>query len=198
MRPLILASSSVYRQQQLQQIGLTFTCVNPAIDEAPLPSEDAKTLTNRLAFEKARKVFAEHPGSLVIGSDQVAELDGALLGKPHTNERAIAQLSACSGKTVNFWTAVALMSEGVQQVETIKTEVRFRNLTIDQIRTYIKKEEPLYCAGSFKCEGLGIALFESIQSTDPSALIGLPLISLTRMLFLEDVDVLTLTVKREN
>lgn len=128
----------------------------------------------------------------MIGSDQTADLNGTFLGKPMTEERAIAQLTACSGKTVHFWTAAALISGQRQRVEVIDTEVRFRQLSDSQIRAYIRKEEPLYCAGSFKCESLGIALFESIQSTDPSALIGLPLIVLTQMLNDEGLDVLSL------
>lgn len=189
---LVLASSSAYRQQQLRQLGLTFTTASPDVDETPLPGESAKELACRLALAKAKKIFLQHPDSLVIGSDQTADLNGTFLGKPMTEERAIAQLTACSGKTVHFWTAAALISGQRQRVEVIDTEVRFRQLSDSQIRAYIRKEEPLYCAGSFKCESLGIALFESIQSTDPSALIGLPLIVLTQMLNDEGLDVLSL------
>jgi MAF protein len=188
---LILASSSVYRQQLLRQLGLSFTCISPAIDESALPNESADALTRRLAIAKAKRILQDNPDALVIGSDQVADLDGTILGKPYEPERAVAQLTQCSGKTVQFFTSVALLSSGMQKVDVVTTRVRFRTLTDEQIRTYIKKEEPLDCAGSFKCEGLGVALFESIQSDDPSALIGLPLISLTRMLHAAGVDVLT-------
>lgn len=188
---IILASSSVYRQRLLHQLGLTFTCISPAIDESALPNESADALTRRLAIAKAEHILQDNPNALVIGSDQVADLDGTILGKPYEPERAIAQLTQCSGKTVFFFTSVALLSSGMQQVDVVTTRVRFRTLTEEQIHTYIKKEEPLDCAGSFKCEGLGVALFESIQSDDPSALIGLPLISLNRMLHAAGVDVLT-------
>jgi len=188
---IILASSSVYRQRLLHQLGLTFTCISPAIDESALPNESADALTRRLAIAKAEHILQDNPNALVIGSDQVADLDGTILGKPYEPERAIAQLTQCSGKTVCFFTSVALLSSGMQQVDVVTTRVRFRTLTEEQIHTYIKKEEPLDCAGSFKCEGLGVALFESIQSDDPSALIGLPLISLNRMLHATGLDVLT-------
>ncbi len=188
---LILASSSVYRQRLLLQLKVSFTCISPDIDESSLPNESADALTRRLAITKAARILQDNPGALVIGSDQVADLDGAVLGKPYDPERAIAQLTQCSGKTVRFYTSVALLSSGMQQVDVVTTWVRFRALTDEQIRAYIKKEEPLDCAGSFKCEGLGVALFESIQSDDPSALIGLPLISLTRMLHAVGLDVLT-------
>ncbi len=188
---LILASSSVYRQRLLLQLEVSFTCISPDIDESSFPNESAEALTRRLAITKAARVLQDNPGALVIGSDQVADLDGTILGKPYNPERAIAQLAQCSGKTVRFYTSVALLSSGMQQVDVVTTWVRFRALTDEQIRVYIKKEEPLDCAGSFKCEGLGVALFESIQSDDPSALIGLPLISLNRMLHAAGVDVLT-------
>lgn len=188
---LILASSSVYRQRLLLQLEVSFTCISPDIDESSFSNESAEALTRRLAITKAARVLQDNPGALVIGSDQVADLDGTILGKPYNPERAIAQLAQCSGKTVRFYTSVALLSSGMQQVDVVTTWVRFRALTEEQIRAYIKKEEPLDCAGSFKCEGLGVALFESIQSDDPSALIGLPLISLNRMLHAAGVDVLT-------
>ena len=181
----------MYRQRLLHQLGLTFTCISPAIDESALPNESADALTRRLAIAKAEHILQDNPNALVIGSDQVADLDGTILGKPYEPERAIAQLTQCSGKTVCFFTSVALLSSGMQQVDVVTTRVRFRTLTEEQIHTYIKKEEPLDCAGSFKCEGLGVALFESIQSDDPSALIGLPLISLNRMLHATGLDVLT-------
>lgn len=188
---LILASSSVYRQRLLLQLGVSFTCISPDIDESSRHNESADALTRRLAITKAARILQDNPEALIIGSDQVADLDGTILGKPYDPERAVAQLTQCSGKTVRFYTSVALLSPGMQQVDVVTTWVRFRTLTDEQIRAYIKKEEPLDCAGSFKCEGLGVALFESIQSDDPSALIGLPLISLTRMLHAAKIDVLT-------
>lgn len=188
---LILASSSVYRQRLLLQLGVSFTCISPDIDESSRPNESADALTRRLAITKAARILQDNQEALIIGSDQVADLDGTILGKPYDPERAVAQLTQCSGKTVRFYTSVALLSSGMQQVDVVTTWVRFRALTDEQIRAYIKKEEPLDCAGSFKCEGLGVALFESIQSDDPSALIGLPLISLTRMLHAAKIDVLT-------
>lgn len=191
-RRLILASSSPYRRDLLKQLGLTCECVPPDLDETPDATEAASALARRLAEAKANHILHRHPDSLIIGSDQTADLEGTILGKPNDVERAVAQLRACSGKTVRFYSAVAVLSARMRQVDVVCTEVRFRSLTESQIYTYIKKEEPLDCAGSFKCEGLGIALFEAIQSPDPSALIGLPLISLTRMLLAEQIDVLTL------
>ena len=191
-RRLILASSSPYRRNLLTQLGLTFECISPNLDEMPAAGEAACALARRLAEAKAAYILLKHPESLAIGSDQTADLEGTTLGKPHTVERAVAQLKACSGKTVHFYSAIAVLTSRRRQVEMVCTKVKFRTLTEPQISAYIKKEEPLDCAGSFKCEGLGIALFESIESTDPSALIGLPLISLTQMLSAEQIDVLTL------
>lgn len=190
-RRLILASSSPYRRNLLNQLGLPFVCISPEVDETPETAEVAFAIAKRLAIAKAERILDEHPDSLVIGSDQVADLEGTPLGKPYDVTRAVAQLSSCSGKTVSFYTAVALFSSQMRQVDVVCTEVTFRTLHHDQITTYIKKEEPLDCAGSFKCEGLGIALFDSIRSTDPTALIGLPLIRLNQMLAVEGVDVLT-------
>lgn len=188
-RSLILASSSVYRRKLLQQLGLEFSSISPDVDETAHANETADSLSRRLALAKAKAVLANNPNSIVIGSDQVADLSGRCLGKPDDANLAIAQLKASSGQTVRFFTALAVLSQQRQQVEVICTDVHFRNLSNAQIEAYIKKEEPLDCAGSFKCEGLGIALFESIQSDDPSALIGLPLISLVRMLHVEGLDV---------
>lgn len=191
-RNLILASSSTYRRQLLSQLGLSFTCISPDIDESPLANESAMMLTKRLALTKAERILRDNPEAIVIGSDQVAELDGVILGKPHTAERAFAQLKRCSGRTVHFFTALAVASSQHQQSEMVATQVQFRALSDSQLLAYIKKEQPLDCAGSFKCEGLGIALFESITSNDPSALIGLPLIRLAHMLCAEGIDVLTI------
>lgn len=189
---LILASSSPYRRGLLKQLGLQFECISPNVDETPIANETANNLVRRLALAKAESILSQHPHSLVIGSDQVADLDRTILGKPQEVERAVAQLRACSGKIVRFYTSVALLSSQMRQLDVVCTEVKFRTLTEKQIRAYIKKEEPLDCAGSFKCEGLGVALFELISSEDPSALIGLPLIKLNQMLAEEQIDALTL------
>ncbi|WP_075185197.1 Maf family protein [Teredinibacter haidensis] len=182
---LILASGSRYRQQQLQQLNLPFQAISPDIDESHRINEAAESLALRLAESKARVLaqkITEH--ALIIGSDQTASCDGRLLGKPGTESGAIEQLSFCQGKTVIFYTALALLDTESKQMlaDTVSTKVKFRPLSREQIARYIKKEQPLDCAGSFKCEGLGIALFESIDSNDPTALIGLPLIRLTTFL----------------
>lgn len=179
---IILASSSPYRRKQLEQLGLTFMCVNPEIDESPLPGELPKAMAMRLAIAKAAKVTLDHPNSLIIGSDQVAELDHRTLGKPLTSENARMQLKACSDNKVTFYTGVCISSATRSLSEVVTTDVTFLPLSADVIDEYIEREQPLNCAGSFKCEGLGIALFESILSNDPTALIGLPLISVNRLL----------------
>lgn len=179
---IILASSSPYRRQQLSQLGMSFECVSPDLDETPLPGEPPQQLAARLAAAKAAKVLKTHPNAVVIGSDQVAELHGQILGKPLTVSKAIQQLSACSNNSVTFFTGacVANAKQSLNSMES--TKVKFRPLSTAEIHNYINREPALDCAGSFKCEGLGIALFESIQSSDPSALIGLPLISVAQML----------------
>jgi len=182
---LVLASGSPYRRQQLAQLQLSFTCVSPDIDEQPLTDEKADQTALRLAREKASAVAGgrEH-ASLIIASDQTAHCDQTPLTKPGTPERAVAQLLQCSTKEVQFQTAlVVLHTASGQKMETcIPTSVKFRPLSAQQIERYIARENPLDCAGSFKCEGLGIALFERIRSDDPSALVGLPLIALTHFL----------------
>ncbi|WNO10920.1 nucleoside triphosphate pyrophosphatase [Teredinibacter sp. KSP-S5-2] len=181
---LILASSSPYRAAQLNQLQLRFQCLSPDIDEQPTPGETAETIAHRLSIEKAKAVAKHAPEAVVIGSDQTAELDNAILGKPGSPQKAIRQLQACSGKTVTFYTGIALYQEATDTLysKVVSTHVKFRTLTSQQINNYIREEQPLDCAGSFKCEGLGIALFEEISSSDPSALIGLPLIALTSAL----------------
>lgn len=180
--PLILASTSPYRRQLLERLGLDFRCISPDVDEQPEDGETPRRLASRLAKAKASAVAALHPGSWVLGSDQVAELDGKPLGKPGNHERACAQLTAMSGKSVHFHTAICL-TDGQQYLEAIDlTGVRFRTLDTDSIERYLRAEQPLDCAGSFKCEGLGISLFEAIDNQDPSALIGLPLIATCNLL----------------
>jgi len=182
MPALILASTSRYRAELLSRLRLPFSCANPEVEEAALPGEAPPALAARLARAKAAAVAARHPGAWVIGSDQVAELDGAPLGKPGTRDAACAQLAAMSGREVLFHTAVCVSNGGRHLQAADLTRVRFRTLRADEIERYVEAEMPLDCAGSFKCEGLGIALFEAIDNQDPSALVGLPLIALCRLL----------------
>lgn len=191
-RTLLLASSSPYRRALLERFGWAFSAQAPDIDERPLAHESPHDLVSRLALAKARALIQQHPHALVIGSDQVAVLDGQPLGKPGTEQRAIAQLEAASGRTVQFLTGLCLLdaASGAYELEVVSTEVRFRTLDVHTIRNYVRREQPLDCAGSFKCEGLGIALFEAISSADPTALIGLPLIALRAMLGRAGFDVL--------
>lgn len=182
--PLILASSSKYRQALLKQLGLPFSCHSPDIAESQLPGEAAEDLVVRLARDKAATVAREHPDAVVIGSDQAGELEGAIIGKPGNEQNAVAQLMQFSGKTIHFYTAVAVHchSIGFQRVDQIPTAVSFRQLNEHEIRRYVALDQPFDCAGSFKSERAGSALFESVRSTDPTALIGLPLITVARML----------------
>ncbi|KAF1013750.1 MAG: Maf-like protein YceF [Stenotrophomonas maltophilia] len=182
MNALILASTSRYRQALLQRLGLAFDCARPKVDETPRPGEAPLALAQRLAAAKAAEVAARHPGAWVIGSDQVADLDGQPLGEPGTVEGAHAQLAAMSGRTVRFHTAISLTRDGDSRTVCDLTEVRFRALASDEIARYVAAEQPLDCAGSFKCEGLGISLFEAIDNRDPTALVGLPLIALCGLL----------------
>ncbi|MFL6593208.1 MAG: Maf family protein [Luteimonas sp.] len=180
---LILASTSRYRRELLERLRLPFEAIAPEVDETPGPGETPAQLARRLAAAKAGAVAARHPGAWVIGSDQVAELDGIALGKPGTREAAVAQLAAMSGRTVVFRTALGLVRHGDSQLdEGDVTTVHFRNLGQAEIARYVDLERPLDCAGSFKSEGLGITLFEAIESSDPTALIGLPLIATARLL----------------
>ena len=182
MAPLLLASTSPYRRELLQRLRLPFDCARPAVDEQPLPGEAPQALARRLAVAKAAEVAQRHPGAWVIGSDQVADLDGQPLGKPGTVDAACAQLAAMSGRPVRFHTAISLVCDGHALAACDLTTVRFRALDGDAIARYVAAEQPLDCAGSFKCEGLGITLFEAIDTQDPSALIGLPLIALCGLL----------------
>lgn len=181
---LWLASSSRYRQQLLQKTGLSFQVAVPAIDESPLPGEAPAELVQRLALAKASKIAGSLSQGLVIGSDQVAVFNGAILGKPHKTEAAIAQLQAFSGQEVTFLTGLALVNaaSGQSQVCCEPFSVHFRQLTDAEIVNYVALEQPLDCAGSFKSEGLGIGLFEKLEGKDPNSLIGLPLIRLLAML----------------
>ena len=184
MKRLILASGSRYRAQQLHQLGIDFDVQPADIDETPLPQELASDLVNRLALSKARAIDKDNPDAVVIGSDQVAVLDRKVIGKPGDRESACRQLRAASGREVRFFTGLCVLAPGPDQAARHLdiTTVHVRALAAAEIERYVEAESPLDCAGSFKCEGLGIALFEAIETRDPSALIGLPLIALARML----------------
>ncbi len=190
---LVLASTSKFRQALLQKLLLPFECCAPDVDETPKANESAIELVTRLAAAKAQAGASQYNEAvLVIGSDQVAVIDGQIVGKPLTEAKAVAQLQAASGKAITFYTGLALYNSGTKQTSTqVDTfTVHFRQLTEAQIRYYVATEQPLYCAGSFMCEGLGIALFERMEGKDPNSLIGLPLISLIEMLGQQGVDVL--------
>jgi septum formation protein len=187
---LVLASTSAYRKMLLERLHLPFDTDRPETDESPLAGEAPAATAERLAAEKARAVAARWPDALIIGSDQVAYLGNEVFGKPGTEARAIAQLQRMRGQTVVFHTALALLNTGTGhlQVEGIPTRVRFRELSDDEIRRYVAKEQPLDCAGSAKSEGLGITLLDAMPGEDPTALIGLPLIALSRMLRAEGLE----------
>ncbi len=176
----------------LSRLGIPFETAAPGIDEQRREDEAPEALVRRLAEEKARAVAPRFPAALIIGSDQVALLDGAVLGKPGNHENALRQLQQASGRTVTFLTGLCLLNAGADrvQLEVEPFEVRFRSLTRGQIEAYLQREQPYDCAGSFKSEGLGIALFERMQGDDPNALVGLPLIRLVRMLEAEGINVL--------
>ncbi len=181
-REFVLASSSPYRKQLLKRLGVPFETVSPFVDETPASGESASHLVKRLSASKAEAVSIIYPHAVIIGSDQTADLDGHLLGKPNTIEKACHQLSLCSGQLVTFHTGLCLISSDSRAYRSVETRVKFRKLTQEQILRYVEQEQPLNCAGSFKIENRGIALFEQVTSADPTALIGLPLIALTDML----------------
>lgn len=183
-RPLVLASTSVYRRELLQRLRLPFDVVAPDVDESPLAHETPSVLVKRLALTKARAVATRFPGAVVIGSDQVADLNGQALGKPGNHENARLQLRQMSDQTVVFQTSVAVLclESGFEQQALASVNVRFRALSETEIENYLQAEQPYDCAGSAKSEGLGIALLASIDSDDPTALIGLPLIRTCTML----------------
>jgi len=191
-RKLILGSTSPYRRELLERLRIPFDVAAPEVDETPLASETPKQLACRLAMAKARAVAAQFPGAVVIGSDQVADLGGVPLGKPGTHERALAQLQQMRGNTVIFQTAVAVVCHetGFAQMDLAQVKVKFRTLSDQEIETYLRAETPYDCAGSAKSEGLGIALLESIDNDDPTALVGLPLIRTCRMIQAAGVKVL--------
>jgi septum formation protein len=181
---LILASTSPYRRELLGRLGLPFDIANPRVDETPLPGESPESLALRLAEAKARAVAADHPDALIIGSDQVATVDGEIYGKPGSQYNAVAQLRTLSGRTVNFFTALCVLDarSGEADVRGVPTLFGFRELTDDEIENYLRREPAYNCAGSAKSEGLGVALLSSMRGDDPTALVGLPLIALCDML----------------
>ncbi|OYT89690.1 MAG: septum formation inhibitor Maf [Burkholderiales bacterium PBB6] len=181
---LILGSTSRYRRELLERLRLPFITVSPQVDETPLPGEAPAALACRLALAKAQAVAEQHPGAIVIGSDQVADVDGEPIGKPGTHERAVAQLQRMSGRTITFQTAVAVVRADTRFAQTLlaPVHVRFRTLSDAEIEFYLRTEEPYDCAGSAKCETLGITLLDAIDSDDPTALIGLPLIRTSQLL----------------
>jgi 7-methyl-GTP pyrophosphatase len=186
---LVLASSSVYRSELLKRLQLPFEVMAPNVDETPLPNESARTTSLRLAEQKARAALDNYPDALIIGSDQVALLDGRQLGKPLNHDNAVKQLRAMRGKTTHFHTALALLNGKSGNIQTGVAEnfVTLRDLCDAEIEGYLKKEQPYHCAGSAKTEGLGIALIGKMTGDDPNALVGLPLILLIEMLRRENV-----------
>jgi len=191
--PLILASTSRYRRELLERLRLPFSVVSPQVDETPHEGESPAALAMRLADAKAAAVAALHPQAVVIGSDQVAELDGVPIGKPGSHPRAVEQLRAMRGRSVTFHTAVAVRraDTGYAGAALAPVRVHFRALTDAEIEHYLRTEQPYDCAGSAKCETLGIALLDAIESDDPTALVGLPLIRTSALLRAAGIDPLT-------
>jgi septum formation protein len=187
---IVLASTSPYRRELMQRLRLRFEVRAPAVDEVRLPGETPFAMSLRLAQAKAGNIAAGSKGLVVIGSDQVAELDGEPLGKPHTHAAALAQLERMQGRSLVFHTALAVVSDEVIQVDSVPTTVTFRRLQRTALEHYLRSDLPYDCAGSARIESLGIALVERVVSDDPTALIGLPLIRLTSMLSTAGVDVL--------
>ncbi|WP_353138879.1 Maf family nucleotide pyrophosphatase [Limnohabitans sp.] len=191
-RALILGSTSRYRRELLQRLRVPFDVVSPDVDETPLAGEAPQALAVRLALAKAKAVAILHPNAVVIGSDQVADLNGEPLGKPGNHARAVLQLQRMRGQTVVFQTAVSVVcvASNFEQTELAQIKVRFRDLSDIEIEAYLRAEEPYDCAGSAKSEGLGIALLDAIDSDDPTALIGLPMIRTARLLRAAGIDLL--------
>jgi septum formation protein len=186
---LVLASTSIYRSELLKRLKIPFQTAAPNVDETPLPGESARATSARLSHEKALAVSTNYPDALIIGSDQVALLEGQHLGKPLTHNNAVKQLRSMRGKTTVFYTALTLLNSrtGNMQTEVAENHVTLRHLDDDEIEAYLLKEQPYHCAGSAKSEGLGIALMSRMSGDDPNALIGLPMILLVDMLRRENV-----------
>lgn len=191
-RTLVLASTSPYRRELLAKLQVDFEVAAPDVDETPLPDETPAAAALRLSALKAKAVADRFPNALIIGSDQVATLNGVHIGKPGTHDKAVAQLRLMRGQQIVFHTALSLYNSatGRLQSDTIPTTVQIRPLTDIQIEHYLRKDQPYNCAGSARSEALGIAIMERMEGSDPNALIGLPLIALTQMLMHEDWDVL--------
>ena len=189
---LVLASSSPFRRLLLEQLDLPFRSISPEIDETPISGEGPQDLVRRLSIAKARAVAPKAPASLVIGSDQISVHNGRIVGKPQDHADAVSQLKNSSGQIINFYTGVALLNtvNNNLQVEVIPFEIHFRSITYDQIEKYLEREQPYGCCGSLRADGLGIALLKRLAGNDPSALIGLPLITLVQMLKVEGIDVI--------
>ncbi len=192
MTNLILGSTSRYRRELLERLRVPFQVASPEVDETPYDNETPKNLACRLALAKAKAVASKHPNAVVIGSDQVADLNGSPIGKPGNHERAVQQLKAMSGQIVIFQTAVAVvcLNTNFEQTELAQIKVKFRELSAPEIETYLLAEKPYDCAGSAKSEGLGIVLLDAINNDDPTALIGLPLIRTARMLRAAGINLL--------
>ena len=192
-RSLILGSTSIYRRELLSRLHIPFEVAAPDVDETPLPGEAPSVLAKRLALAKANAVAAKFPNAVVIGSDQVADLNGQSLGKPGTHDKAVTQLRLMRGQTVVFQTAVAVvcLATGFEQYSLAAVRVKFRDLTDYEIENYLQLEKPYDCAGSAKSEGLGIALLDAIDSDDPTALIGLPLIRTCQMIRAAGIELLS-------
>ena len=192
-RSLILGSTSIYRRELLSRLHIPFEVAAPDVDETPSPGEAPSVLAERLALAKANAVAAKFPNAVVIGSDQVADLNGQSLGKPGTHDKAVTQLRLMRGQTVVFQTAVAVvcLATGFEQYSLAAVRVKFRDLTDYEIENYLQLEKPYDCAGSAKSEGLGIALLDAIDSDDPTALIGLPLIRTCQMIRAAGIELLS-------
>ncbi|WP_457669081.1 Maf family protein [Thiolapillus sp.] len=190
MQELVLGSTSPFRHELLEKLGLPFSTAAPDVDESHREGESPRELVMRLAQAKARAVADDHPAALIIGSDQVACVDEQILGKPGSREKAIAQLESMSGKTICFHTGLCLYNAATNKVQVVCDDFRvhFRKLGHEQIVRYVDKEEPFNCAGSFKSEGLGITLFRKLEGNDPNSLVGLPLIRLVSMLEKEGIE----------
>ena len=193
-KSIVLASTSPFRKSLLEKLNIPFECAKPHTDESPLTNETPQKLVERLAIEKAKAVAINFPNNLIIGSDQVAVCDDEILGKPHTFENAVKQLTKFSGKTVTFYTGLCVLDSQDMIIKSLVEPfyVHFKTLSNAEIENYINAEQPLNCAGSFKSEGLGICLFEKLEGDDPNTLIGLPLIKLVSLLKQHAVDVLAL------
>jgi len=180
--PLILASSSPYRAQMLERLGLAFSTATSGIDETPEPGESPQRLVRRLALAKAKRIAPEHPDALIIGADQVSVLGDEILGKPGSRERAIGQIQRMSGKRVDYLSGIALVGPGIERIDIVPTRLTYRELDQAEIERYVDRDRPFDCAGAMRSESLGIALLETLSSDDPSALIGMPLIRIAQWL----------------